>query len=278
VQFAHRSRPAICSPCQAAFPLAPPAPRIYDDPMPGRLRTEFDDACEPLAAAGEVAWYAERLPRDAGPVLDAICGSGRLLVPLAERGFHVHGADASAARIAACEARLARSRIGSTLFRQDVSALNLPFRYGAAFIAEGGFQRSSDDAAARRALARLRAHLVDPALLLLDLRIPDVALHPPGAPLVEVRSVRLRDGARITQRSETLVSAEARHVSTRSRYEKRTSEAIVREDESYALTWYDEKEIVELLIESGYRDIGVEDSPRSLHGERTFAVRARANV
>lgn len=245
----------------------------------GPLCTEFYDADKPSAADAELGWYGARLPRDAGPILEAMCGSGRLLVPLVALGFHVHGVDSSAAMLAACEARLSHAGLASTLFRQNVCALNVPFRYGAAFIAAGSFQLLSDPVAAREALSRLRAHLVAPALLLLELFVPDIALHPPGAPLVEIRSVRLDDGARITLRSETIVSAEARHLSTRSRYEKRVaSDAIVREDESLSLTWYEEREIVELLIETGYRDIEIEPSPRSPHEERSFAVRARANV
>jgi hypothetical protein len=248
-------------------------------PAYGPLCTQFYDADKPPASQPEVDWYEARLPRDAGPVLEPMCGSGRLLLPLVERGLHVHGIDASAAMLASCEARLAQAKLSTALFRQDVRALNVPFRYGAAFIAAGSFQLLPDEAAAQAALLRIRAHLIEPALLLLDLFIPSCAVQTPGAPLVEVRAVNLPDGARITLRSETLVSAEARRVSTRSRYEKRRpGGAIEREDESLAYTWYEEQAIAGLLIETGYRDVKIEPSPRASSGERAFAVRARASV
>ena len=126
----------------------------------GPLCQQFYDADKPRPDDAELAWYLDRLPRDAGPVLEPMCGSGRLLLPLAERGFAMHGVDTSAAMLAACRARLAAAGLAATLVRQDMAVLNLPFRYGAAFVAAGSFQLLVDPAHARSALARIRAHLV----------------------------------------------------------------------------------------------------------------------
>ena len=57
----------------------------------GPLSTLFYDADKPVAPDAEVAWFAERLPKGAGPLLELMCGSGRLLVPLAAEGFSLHG-------------------------------------------------------------------------------------------------------------------------------------------------------------------------------------------
>jgi trans-aconitate methyltransferase len=225
----------------------------------GPLCTQFLDADKPRAIDAEVDWYASRLPDDAGPVLDAMCGSGRLLLPLLDEGFHMHGVDSSAAMIASCDARLADAGYEATLVRQDIAALNLAFRYTGALIAGASFQLIVDPADARSALERLRAHLVPPGILLLDLLVPRHAANPPGAPLVEARTVTLADGTRIAHRSETFVDAQARRIDTKSRYERRMGPAILaREDEMVAFTWYTEDEIVALLTETGYRDIAIE--------------------
>ena len=60
---------------------------IYDALYEGRLDT--DSAVELLAGLAE-----------AGPVLELGIGTGRLAVPLAERGIEVHGIDASAGMVA----------------------------------------------------------------------------------------------------------------------------------------------------------------------------------
>jgi len=242
----------------------------------GELCRQFYDADKGYAGAEEVAWYAQRLPRDAGPVLEAMCGSGRLLVPLLRAGFHVHGADDSAAMLAACEQRVAAASLATPLFRQNVAALNAPFRYGAAFVAAGSLQLIVAPGAMRRALERIRAHLVPRGLLLLDLGVPDIALNPPGAPLVEVRAVRLDDGTRITLRSETTVDAPSRQLEMRNRYERRASGAAMeREDETLSMTWLDEDEVATLLGAAGYDDIAILPSPWP-RGERSFGVSARA--
>jgi cyclopropane fatty-acyl-phospholipid synthase-like methyltransferase len=248
----------------------------------GRLCTLFHDADQPRASAEEVAWYVERLPRDAGPVLEAMAGSGRLLVPLLERRINVHGVDASPAMVASCEARLAAARLSTPLFRQDVVALNLPFRYGAAIVAAGSFQLLTDPSAARKALERLRAHLVAPGRLFMDLYVPAEATHPPGAPEVRVQTVTLNDGSKLARRAEVFVDAEGRRIDIRSRYEQRERATITaREDETLAVTWYGEDEIIALVRDAGYLDaaIGPPASPleaNSPPAERRFSVTAVA--
>ena len=241
----------------------------------GPLCTEFYDADKPRASDAEVAWYEARLPSGSGPVLEAMCGSGRLLIPLLERSLNVHGVDTSAAMLASCETRLARAKLQTPLFRQDLAKLNVPFRYAAAFAAAGSFQLLADPASATSALERIRAHLVPPGVLLLDLTIPDAALHPPAAPLVEVRAVKLPEGERITVRSETLVDAHARRLAIALRYEKRARSKITREDEKLVLTWYDEAQIRTLLDDTGFVDVTIEPAAFASGEPTAFAVRAR---
>jgi len=247
----------------------------------GRLCTLFYDADKPRASEAEVAWYAARLPREAGPSLELMVGSGRLLLPLLERGFKVHGVDSSSAMLASCEARLAAAEFKTALFRQDAAALNVPLRYAGALIAAGSFQLLVDPVGAQKALERIRAHLVDPGLLLLDLYVPSEASHPPGAPVVQVQTVTLPDGTTIAQRAEIFVDADGRRIDIRSRYEQRERATILaREDEAIAVTWYSEDEIIALLRDAGYRDVAVgpaawpvgDDAPE---GERRFSVHAR---
>lgn len=242
----------------------------------GPLCQQFYDADKGFAGDDEADWYAQRLPRDAGPVLEAMCGSGRLLLPLLRRGLHVHGADVSAAMLAACEARLASEGRSTPLFRQDIAVLNVPFRYGAALVACSSLQLVVDAGALRRGLERIRAHLVPPGLLMLDLDVPALGLHPPGAPAVDVRSVALPDRTRIVLRTETTVDADARRIAMRNRYERRGAGAAVeREDESLELTWWDEDEIAGLLRAAGYDEVTLHPSPWP-RGERSFGVTARA--
>ncbi len=252
-----------------------------DEPPPvqsyGHLCTLFYDADKPVAPEAEVDWYAHQLPPDAGLSLELMCGSGRLLVPLVAKGLKLHGVDASAAMLASCEARLTARELTAPLFRQDLTQLNLPFRYVAAFAAVGSFQLVTDPGAASAALRRIRAHLVDPGWLLLDLFVPSDSAQRLGAPLVEVRTVRLADDTTITVRSESTVWAEARMSRTDYRYAHRRGAArLAEEHETLTLTWYPPEDVVALLTESGFRDATVLESHRDDGGELSFRVSARA--
>jgi len=241
----------------------------------GPLSARFYDADKPHAPAAELAFYVAALPRAAGGVLEPMCGSGRLLVPLIDAGFGVDGADASAAMLARCEARLAQSPHPARLFRQDVAELNVPFRYAAAFIAAGSFQLITDPLRARQALMQIRAHLVPPGVLVLDLFVPPEGEQRIAAPLIEVRSVTLDDGTRIALRSEMTMYPDARLARTGSRYvHRRGNDLLAEETESLALTWYTPEDIVALARAAGFATVDVGPSARPGGPGEAFSVRA----
>ena len=242
----------------------------------GQLCTLFYDADKPVAPDAEVTWYAQRLPQEAGPLLELMCGSGRLLVPLVASGLKLHGVDSSAAMLGSCEARLAARGLSSPLFRQDLAHLNLPFRYGGAFIAAGSFQLLAEPGAAMTALQRIRAHLVEPGLLLLNMFIPSNSEQRLGAPLVEVRTVQLGDGSQIALRSETTVWAETRMSRTEYRYaHRRGATRLAEEHETLTLTWYPPDDIAAMLADAGFRDVTVGDLESNDAGATTYSVSAR---
>jgi ubiquinone/menaquinone biosynthesis C-methylase UbiE len=242
----------------------------------GPLRARFGAAGEPRASTAEVDWYRERLPRDAGPCLEVMCGYGRLLVPLVEAGLNVHGVDISPAMLAECEAGLTRAALAAPLFRQDVAELNVPFRYAAASIPGGAFQRLTDVERALAALLRIRAHLVDPALLCIDLYVPAERVQRIAAPQIEVRTATLADGSRIALRSETTMLPDVRLARTANRYVlRRGNDLVAEENETVSVTWYAEDEIAALLADAGFRDVKLHSSPRESGEDRTFCVSAR---
>jgi SAM-dependent methyltransferase len=253
-----------------------------DAPAPGYgpLRALFDEAIAPRADPVEIAWYGARLPRGAGVLLQPLTGHGRLLIPLSDAGFALHGVDPSAACLARCRARLDEAGCAAELFRQDVCSLNLPFRYAAAFFAAGTFQRLNDRRRALDALLRIRAHLIEPGLLLLQFCVPEEAAHPPGAAVVEWRMLPLPDGSRIARRSETLIDVAARRSEVHSRFERRRGARVTaREDEVCEATWYTEEQAVELVADAGYRDVRCESLPSYPREDgaaaRRFALVAR---
>jgi SAM-dependent methyltransferase len=242
----------------------------------GPLCTLFYDADHPLATEAETGWYRERLPQDAGSALDLMCGSGRLLVPMVAAGAKIHGVDHSAPMLGSCEARLAAAHLAAPLYRQDVTQMNLPFRFVAAYASTGAFQLITDPMAASAALQRIRAHLIDPGVLLLPMFVPAESVQRLGAPLVEVRTAKLADGTRIALRSETTVWADARLSRTEARYaHRRGAQRLAEEHETLTMTWYPPDEIAAIVRAAGFRDVRIDTAPRARNDEDAFAVIGR---
>jgi len=244
----------------------------------GPLAARFIDALNPRASDDEVAWYARHIGDPSVLALDAMCGAGRVLIPLLARGMKVHGVDAAPPMIARCEEKLAAQSLATTVLRQDVVSLNVPFRYGAAFIAGSAFDAIVDPADASAALERIRAHLVGPCTLLVACHVPSTSLQRLAAPLVEVRTVKLDDGSQIAQRSETTWTEGARSMRAQRRYShRRGNERIAEESESVRGTWYAPEDILELVRAAGFRDARTEPLPFALDVDgETFALVANA--
>lgn len=225
----------------------------------GELAALFHDLHSSQATASDVDWYVARLPRDAGTLLVAGGDAGRLLLAFCVRGLHAHGIDSSQAALVQCERRLAGAGQSAPLFRQDLDTLNLPFRYAGAMIGASMWQ-AVHRARTAEALQRLRAHFVDPGVLIIECVTPEYAQHPPGASIIEIERVKLDDGSMITRRSERQVDAEAQRMELTERYERRSGAAVtMREDARATMAWYTSDEMLELVHDAGFANGRVEN-------------------
>ena len=178
--------------------------------------------------------------------------------------------------LARCEDMLGADGLAAPTFRQDIVQMNLPLRYGCAFVAGGAFQLITDPAAVAAALERIRAHLVDPGILYIECRTPAAATQRLGAPLVEVRTVKLADGTQIGLRSETTWWADARLARAENRYaHRRGAQRLAEEHETVTMTWYAQDEIAELVRAAGFREVEIEPAPSDDDEGESFTVTAR---
>jgi SAM-dependent methyltransferase len=97
------------------------------------------------------------------PVLDAGCGTGRLLAPLREAGFDVDGCDVSADMIERCRERAP----GATLWVSALHELDPPRHY-ASIVCSGVFGLGSTRDQDIEAVARLHDALLPGGTLVLD--------------------------------------------------------------------------------------------------------------
>lgn len=106
-----------------------------------------------------------------GRILELGCGSGRVLLPLAQAGYELTGVDTSAAMLQLARQRLQEAHVISrcTLVQQDMTRLNLEQKYRLAFIALGSFAHITHRSAQKEVLAGVRAHLSTGATFIVDI-------------------------------------------------------------------------------------------------------------
>src|SRR5439155_8136317 len=100
----------------------------------------------------EIEYFRARIA-DARPVLDAGCGTGRLLVPWLQAGIDVDGCDASADMVERCRRRAGEAGYEPTLWVQALHELDPPRRYRSVVVCGAlglGSTRAQDEEALRR--------------------------------------------------------------------------------------------------------------------------------
>lgn len=108
---------------------------------------------------------------DDGPILDAGCGAGRLLVPWLGLGFEVDGCDASADMIERCRERACAEGLEPRLWVAPLHMLGAPRRY-ATIVVCGVFGLGSTRAQDERAIGLLYDTLEPGGTLVLDNEMP----------------------------------------------------------------------------------------------------------
>ena len=159
---------------------APSALIRADQPWGDAILARLYDA---FPFAGDLALYLELAAAQGGRVLEVACGSGRVLVPLAQAGHQVTGVDASAHMLAVAREKLAgagpAAEANARLVQGDMRSFQLGEQFDLAVIAVKSFAYLTERAGQAQTLARVAAHLRPGGLLAIDL------MHPAPAWLLE---------------------------------------------------------------------------------------------
>ena len=153
-------------------PRGPDVPRPYDVSTYGehiadvydhwpRLPTDTERAVEFLAAvAGR------------GPILELGIGTGRLALPLAQRGFAVHGIDASPAMVGRLRAKPGGDRI--TIVMGDFADMAVAGQFSLIFVAFNTFFGVLTQEDQIRCFRGIAEHLTDDGVFVIEAFVPDL--------------------------------------------------------------------------------------------------------
>jgi SAM-dependent methyltransferase len=132
------------------------------------LCTEFFDLDKPTPPYAEYNFYEEYIKNTSGPTLEAMCGTGRYLIPFVEHGYDVHGFDASEFMLSALYAKCAAKNIKPHVWQAFLQDLNIPQRYNLIFITDSSFSLILEPRVIIQCLKKIYDHLNPGGTLIFD--------------------------------------------------------------------------------------------------------------
>lgn len=143
----------------------------FDDVYYG-LVVDAYELFHPQGNLNDVPFYAELIRERPGRVLELMCGSGRVLLPLLRQGFTVDGTDSSPEMLARCKFNAQAEELKPELYEQFAHELHSSHRYRTILLTYSSFALLTNRDEALEALRRIYAHLDNDGQFLLDMAIP----------------------------------------------------------------------------------------------------------
>lgn len=228
----------------------------------GRLSSEVYDMDKPVGRSfGDIEFYADRLKSCKGPVLEPATGTGRILIPLLEKGFHVEGFDSSTDMLRICHENCKKRGLNPKLFEAKMESFSLDTKYGAIIVPTGTFLLLYKREDSIKALQNFYEHLSDGGRLIVDIFLQkDISTE-----LVSTRTWECPSGDIITLENK-IVEVDYINQCTIShgRYEKwREGTLVQTELECFPLRWYGVEEFRLVLESIGFKDIVISSDYKS---------------
>ena len=121
----------------------------------------------------DIEFFQDVIERAGEPVLDAGCGTGRLLLPLLRANIDIDGSDASPDMLEWCRRNAESEQLTVSLYPQAMHELNLPRRYRTIIVC-GAFGLGGTRAQDLEGLRRIHNHLESDGLLVMDHHLPNL--------------------------------------------------------------------------------------------------------
>ena len=143
------------------------AARTWHHGLVARWWAEFNQGGD------DIDVFRAGIEQSGGPVLDAGCGTGRLLLPLARAGIDIDGSDASSDMLGWCQRQLSSEGLSARLYPMAMHELELPRRYHTVVVC-GAFGLGGSRAQDMQGLRRIKSALLPGGLLLMDHYLPNL--------------------------------------------------------------------------------------------------------
>lgn len=139
----------------------------------GKLCTEVYELTKPVGGEyPDVPYFVRHLSETGGRILEAMVGTGRLLIPLLQAGLNVEGIDTSPDMLAACRQNCIARGLNPVLYEGSIENLNVSGQFSAIVVTLGSFMLLGSRTAAISALQACTKRLEPNGKLFVDLELP----------------------------------------------------------------------------------------------------------
>lgn len=206
----------------------------------------------------ELTFYEQCITSSPAPALEIACGTGRILLPLLEKGLQVEGFDSSAQMLEILQQKASQKQMHPTVYLQTMQSLALPKKYGCLFSPLGSFAQLADIGDAYKALQCFYEHLIPGGMLVIYLYIPWY-----NAPQVglwhEHDAILLCDGKALRVFEKAVHDLLEQQVHLSYRYEIWQNNVLLEQEyKQMCIRWYSRYEFELMLQSVGFKDIKVQ--------------------
>lgn len=219
-----------------------------------KLSSEVYDIDKYIGSSfGDVEFYCEKLASSNGPILEPGVGTGRILIPLLEKGLNAEGFDVSEDMLEICRRNCETRGLDPKLCKDQMESFSFDKKYQAIIIPTGSFLLLHRREDSIKALKNFSYHLAEGGKLILDLSLQtDVSLNK-----ISTRTWVLEDGKMITLETKTVeVDYINQYTISHNRYEKWDNGKLVQTElEQFPLRWYGVEEFKLMLEQLGFQNV-----------------------
>jgi SAM-dependent methyltransferase len=204
----------------------------------------------------DIPFYRELARRCGGPILEPMCGSGRILLPLARAGYRLTGVDVSPALLQVARTKLAAAGLlGQVeLLEADICQPLQSGPFGMALIGLNSFMHLLSTKDQLAALRQIHAVLRPDGLLALDLFNPDLrAISSYNNEMIFDKVLVLEDGSQVYKFVTQQADPAAQTITTQFIYDEQDASGLVRRNvQTFTLRWLYRFELEHLLARAGF--------------------------
>ncbi len=204
----------------------------------------------------DVAFYLDYARECGSPILELACGTGRILIPLAEAGFETYGLDLSENMLDICRHKVEEKGLADRvqLALGDMAAFDLPREdFALMYVAFRSFMHLYTQEDQLACLGQAYRHLRAGGYFVVDVYAPNYGMlaQEPDAPFILISEYELPNGHRVTRKNRFVkndIVNQIQHAEIRFE-EYDTGGALVRERTLPLSTRYTFRYELQLLLE-----------------------------